>query len=438
MGHTDANGDRNRRVDWGALVESALEKQFLRALSDVYGDDALTPHVLAGGRRGFILRAGSDTAPRLWTIEPQVQIDGRFRGLPRKRVDFLITPIGRIRSRPIVIEMDGIEYHAKTVDQDLLDRMLMIRSGAVHVWTLAWKDLAPDAPSPRNPLQETALDAGQIGRLSRVLAFPDFASLSGVVKSLQARDSFTMLRRVLDGDVEDLGVACSVLVRSLVGTGQALDDIPGAAALSAECRQFLETPNLAGHAADGGLDLFMACEQVSPTEWLKKLHDLRLVLHGVLPDPGDAPASKDIYTDAWRGLWRLVNVLQDVRGFHVDVQGLDTLDLPDMSVQADAPDGGPDGRAWMEARTLCDETFHLLIDALISAGASPPDLLGDDIVVGGRVVSMMEFGWSERNVAVAENNPGGTGWHLISFDPAADELGEAVTKILQALEGAKP
>src|SRR5690606_27545703 len=102
-----------------------------------YGDGALTPQVLPGGRRGFVLRAGRSDAPRLWTIEPQVQIDARFRSLPRKRVDFLLTPVGRSSGRPIVIEMDGIEYHAGTVAQDLLDRMLMIRSGQVRVWTLS-------------------------------------------------------------------------------------------------------------------------------------------------------------------------------------------------------------------------------------------------------------------------------------------------------------
>nr|WP_155523132.1 hypothetical protein [Tabrizicola thermarum] len=117
----------------GALVEIVLEKRLLRPLSGFYADGALIPQVLPGGRRGFVLRAGRPDAPRLWTIEPQVQIDARFRGLPCKHVDFLLTPVGRSSGLPIVIEMDGIEYHAGTVAQDLLGRMLMIRSGQVRV-----------------------------------------------------------------------------------------------------------------------------------------------------------------------------------------------------------------------------------------------------------------------------------------------------------------
>jgi DEAD/DEAH box helicase domain-containing protein len=148
------------------------------------------------------------------------------------------------------------------------------------------------------------------------------------------------------------------------------------------------------------------------------------------------PAAKSAYTDSWRGLWRLVNIFEDLRGFHVEIEGLDTLSPPDMSVASDENDGGPDAQAWSEARTLCDEAFLPLIEVLAAAGAPGPDLLGDDLLVGGRVVGMMEFGWSEHTVAVAEEDPSGTGWALIRFRPGTDGLGETVTKILQALGGA--
>jgi DEAD/DEAH box helicase domain-containing protein len=107
-----------------------------------------------------------------WTIEPQVQIDARFRGLPRKRVDFLLTPVWRGGGLPVVIEMDGIEYHAGTVAQDLLDRMLMIRSGRVWVWTLSWRGLDPENKDFLNPLSKTALGTQMTGLLERALAHP--------------------------------------------------------------------------------------------------------------------------------------------------------------------------------------------------------------------------------------------------------------------------
>ena len=83
----------------------------------------LSPQVLSGGRRGFILKISNSTETKLWTIEPQVQIDKRFKGLPTKRIDFLLSPVGRTSQTPIIIEMDGLEYHADTVAKDLLDRI---------------------------------------------------------------------------------------------------------------------------------------------------------------------------------------------------------------------------------------------------------------------------------------------------------------------------
>ena len=54
----------------------------------------LSPQVLSGGRRGFILKVSNPTETKLWTIEPQVQIDKRFKGLPTKRIDSFIS-VGR-------------------------------------------------------------------------------------------------------------------------------------------------------------------------------------------------------------------------------------------------------------------------------------------------------------------------------------------------------
>lgn len=416
----------------GALVESALERRLLRALSELYGEGALTPQVLAGGRRGFVLRAGRSDAAKFWTIEPQVQIDARFRGLPRKRVDFLLTPVGRAGSRPIVIEMDGLEYHAGTVAQDLFDRITMIRSGEVRVWTLSWRDLDPEDRTQLNPLAEPGLGTEKIGRLGRVLAHPAFAHLSDAVRRLQTDTPLSALRRLLDGEADQGVPIMSVLVRALVATGRPLDQLPRSAALSDEGRGFLLSPELVEHVGAGAIDLYIACLKISPTEWLQSDKDLRLLIRAVLPEPGETPAAKSVYTDAWRGLWRLVNLFQGVRGLHVEIDALDTLSPPDMTPPADSSGGRQD--AWAEARALCDDAFHPLIDALIAAEAPGPDRFGDDLLAGGRVVGMIEFGWSAAGVAVAEEAYDGVGWVLIPFDPGTNPVGETVTRILQAIK----
>lgn len=417
----------------GALVESVLEQRLLRAFATLYGEGALTPQVLSGGRRGFVLRAGRPDAPRFWTIEPQVQIDARYRGLPRKRVDFLLTPVGRSDRLPIVIEMDGLEYHAGTVAQDLLDRMLMIRSRQVQVWTLSWRDLDLDDRSYVNPLSESSLGMQMTGPLGRALANPLFADHADAVRAYQTLGSLEALRRELDGLTDSASAIRSVLVRGLVKAGRPLDLLPRYEALSEAGCTFVATPGLAEHVGAEPLDFYLACEKISPTQWLESDRDIRLVLRAALPNAADVPAGKMLYTEAWRGLWRLVNLFQEALGFHVEIEGLDTLAPPDMSGAADAATDTLS--AWEEARVLCDEAFHPLIDALIAAETPGPDRFGDDLLVDGRVVGMMEFGWSEVRVALAETHIEGGGWTLVVFDPASDPVGTTVTKLIMALQG---
>ena len=416
-----------------SLVESALENRFLRALAKLYGEAALTPQVLGGGRRGFVLKAGNAPATRLWTIESQVQIDARFRGMPRKRIDFLLTPVGRASERPVVIEMDGIEYHATTVNQDVLDRLTMIRSGELSVWTLAWKDLDQEVAPLLNPLAESHLGAEKIGNLGKVLAHSKFAPLADAVRALQTDTPLQALRRRLDGETESVA-ASSVLIRGLVARGRSFDQLPRSATLSPESHSFLVAVELMEHVGAGVLDLYLACNKVSPAQWDAAEQDLRLLLRATLPKPGETPSAKTHYVEAWRGLWRLINLFQGLRGFHVEIDGLDTLLPPDLTIPTDAPDGGLRAKAWAEARALCDESFHPLIDALITAEIPAPDHVGDDLIVGGRVVGMLEFGWAQAGIAVADTHYEGVDWQLIVFDPEVDSVLDTVTKIVQVIK----
>jgi DEAD/DEAH box helicase domain-containing protein len=86
---------------------------------------------------------------------------------------------------------------------------------------------------------------------------------------------------------------------------------------------------------------------------------------------------------------------------------------------------------------LCDEVFHPLIDALVAAELPGPDHIGDDVVADGRVVSTMEFGWSENSVGVIEQSCDRSDWTLVPFDPNTDQIGETVTRILQAIQETK-
>ena len=75
-----------------------------------------------------------------------------------------------------------------------------------------------------------------------------------------------------------------------------------------------------------------------------------------------------------------------------------------------------------------------VLDALVAAAVPGPDRFGDDLLVEGRVVGMMEFGWEEAGVAITEAPCEGVSWRLIPFDPERDSIGETVAKVIQALQ----
>ena len=104
--------------------KASSSSRFIQKLVERFGENCVTPQVLEGGRKGHLLRAGDVVKAHFWNIETQVQIDRRFRDMPRRRVDFLFSPVGGLNAKPIVVEMDGLKYHADTVVEDLTARLL--------------------------------------------------------------------------------------------------------------------------------------------------------------------------------------------------------------------------------------------------------------------------------------------------------------------------
>lgn len=414
-------------------VESHLEKRFLDALSKLYGgNEALKPQVLPGGRRGFVLRAGTSEAPRLWTIEPQVNIDIRYPGLPQKRVDFLLTPIGRSDARPIAITIDQSDHHARSVGKDVLDCIEMIRSGALYVWSLSCRDLELDDPASSRSFSKIALGPALVERLERVLAHPQFAPHADGIAAVLTGPSLQGLQCLLDGVVPGNGTLQSALIRVLVATGQPLEYLPVFSELSEAGQRFLAGPGLAERIGEGAVVLYLACAQISSTDLPHTDAELRLLLRADLPGPGQSLSARSDFSDICDDLWRLVHLFQGVRGFHLEIRGLEVLPPPvmsDNSAKMDAPVA-----AWRQARALCDVRFHPLIAALIAAEVPVPDRFGEDLVSTGRVVGRMEFGWSEASVAVSEQCHDDLHWRLICHDPERAPVEDAVTEILVALQ----
>jgi DEAD/DEAH box helicase domain-containing protein len=433
LARTDAGIDTRIR---DFLVESKLEYRFLETLVARFGQGCITPQILEGGRKGFLLKITEGQRTHFWNIETQIQIDKRFRDVPKKRVDFLFTPVGGLKAKPIVVEMDGLKYHADTVAKDLETRLLLIRSGYVRAWTLGWHDLETNASGHGpNPLAEERLGAAHAGVMARLLASPAMSDLQSDIAVLQNGTSLEGLFRHLSRPISDLIAPASVLTRTIVGPGRKIDELPRISALTDDGRNFLEEAELFGHVVDRNLDVYLAVKKTSPQHWRDKIDDCRVLLRGTLPDVAGDPLATAGYSDAWRGLWRLVNLLQEIPGFHIEFEGLDTLTAPDLTTVG----AGPKDGAWLEVLSLVDEGFRPLIEALQAADALVPDMVGADLIQDGEVVGMIEIGWSNIRLAVCEDAFEASEWDLISFN--ADK-GQSVTQIaaliLQKIEGLKP
>ena len=423
-----------------SLVDSELEKRFLGAFLTKFGEACLTPQVLEGGRKGFLLNTAPTGKGRFWTLETQVQIDKRYPGLPKKRVDFLLTPIGAPTETPIVVEMDGLEFHSETVDQDLIDRIAMIRSGKVRVWTLGWEDIGNSQKGlVENPLSEGALGATHAGMLARALTSSAMAPFEEGITALSEGTAFDGLIAALTNFGWTLEPAASILLRLIVAKGSDLQLLPRISNLTADSLAFLEGAALNGFTSSRHIDCYLGVDQQYPNEWPGGANAIRVLVRGRLPALApNSPATSD-FVEAWRGLWRLVNLLQELRGFHVEFPGVDTIEAPSMESKEDTAFES----AWEVATQDVDPLFGRLVMALIGANVAPPDAIGLDLVAFGEVVGMAELAWSAANVAVSEQSFEVPGWTIIEFDPgnvdgsgsSRQPISTIVSKIIEAIEG---
>jgi DEAD/DEAH box helicase domain-containing protein len=413
-----------------SLIRSELESLFLSALKNAFGEGSLIPKVVGDGTRGFVLSTG--TGNPIWTIEPQVQIKNRFKNMPQKVVDFLMTPIDSSVSKPIVIETDGIRYHADSVTKDILDRMEMIRSGEVMVWSLAWYDLQPKSNKPfSNPLASVTLKPESVGSLGRVLAH--FITHADRIKQAQTSGSFELLTETLRLPGA-FNAATGILLRGIVGQGVSPEKVQVFDGLRTENVDWIKSNPLTQSTHASNLDLCLSLARVQPTEFDSVFDDIRALIKFNYPPVLYEAEITDDFVEAFRGLWRSVNLLQILNGLHIEFPGLDTLDLPMLTADRFA-DANVDS-AWAEVRAEVLEEYCSLIDALIAAHVEVPDAIGEEIMGGNRVLGGAEIGWTNRGLWLTDDETIKKD-NVIVWDLSAETLPAVVADIISRLENTK-
>jgi DEAD/DEAH box helicase domain-containing protein len=129
-----------RELSINALFDSALESKFVEALRRAGTEDCpviLRPQIVSG-KPGYFFKIGS----RSYEIEPQVDLRERDGVAVPSRADFVIrSATTRAGALPIAIYTDGLVHHRDRVGKDTAQRMAILRSRKMLVWSLTWKDV---------------------------------------------------------------------------------------------------------------------------------------------------------------------------------------------------------------------------------------------------------------------------------------------------------
>ncbi|MEO1149561.1 MAG: DEAD/DEAH box helicase [Pseudomonadota bacterium] len=420
------------------LVESELEARFLDALQKAFGAKALKPIIFANGQRGFQLRIESQGEEVFWQIEPQVQVDKRFPGLPERRVDFVLSNTGDREGKPIIVELDGWEFHAPSIERDVETRMQMIKSGQADVWTLTWEDFETDPDASENPFGPSSIEAGQEGILASLLSDPKFKPLhrlSSSVDLLRNGNSMDALIARLSSRHWEPAKAAILFARVAIGPKGDDGEALSALKVSEDVKLFIEEGDLFGAASDKGLRVLLGLPMGSPLDIVDKVSDARLVVHGDI-----APYSSDRLHDPnarriWRGMWRCLNLLQECGGLHVVLPELETLDaaMPQSPITTESL---ITDIIWQEVVSLVDESMTDTVKAIFDAGLPVPDMVGEDLMIGDTVAGTVELGWSDAQFAIAFEPLEVDGWNITTAHlPGSPEFSEFLRRVVRAVSG---
>jgi len=126
-----------------SLFDSELEKMFIEGLKRFSSSDQpveLEP-AIHNMQEGFKLTIGNK---RHYFITQQVMLSQSEGVAVDTRADFLIESLDRnVKEtfKPVVIYTDGFSFHKKSVGDDFLKRMAVVRSGRYRVWNLSYEDV---------------------------------------------------------------------------------------------------------------------------------------------------------------------------------------------------------------------------------------------------------------------------------------------------------
>jgi len=400
-------------VKVSALLDSELERLFLQRLGEVRLSDgivSLTQEVV-NGKPGYHLRLGDKS----YDIEPQVSL-GPSQGVAvDSRADFVFYPRGSsVDSKPIVVFVDGYEFHHDRVALDLRQRTAIARSGNYSVWSISWDDV--DARATNNTdfyfdFLSLAINGQVVNKrktLTGALQIPEFIDF-------YRHENFRLFIEYLRNPESTKWQSHSLLIAMGFLDGQRTEEarrdwmIAHETAVANELRsavdiasgngRLLGRATLANNAGASTFDVFVSIPQAS----IQNLSCDGAYVATVF-DSADNRSDSDRRKE-WVGMLRMHNLLN----FLPDCFFMTKTEVVNGSYQfipqgrglrQDTPVQAAESQEWREVYRYADPETHGLLEYVERTQGGLPEVGTDILGADGAVIITGELVWLDQKLAV--------------------------------------
>ncbi|QRM36035.1 DEAD/DEAH box helicase [Microvirga sp. VF16] len=419
-----ADWDKLRPVDsvdgvkLNKALESELEAMFVaRFKASVQDAGGKFNKAVVNGQPGFFVKLGEGE----WRLEPQVDLDKRCPDVPKTRADFVLWPaVPTPGSKPVVIYLDGWQFHHDVVPKDLRVRQKIIRSGHALVWSLTWADVEtasggeakkhfwdPCSSLPGDMLKRLADGEKALTDLKAVL---DAAPFDQFLRFVRSPDLAVWEKRAcaLSTGLFLAGMQAGKNVKAVMTATEEFSGDAGRATL-----EVISGSPLYGLRLDKGVGcVTVAVEQPwKPPAWPDD-RTLTTVV-GFEHRLEMSPEAKK----AWNGALRLLNLLQFGGPLYVgctEETGLDPAPRPSPKQQ------DTNSEAWADVERLVLSDLLPLVHKLRQQvpPIAPPEVLHEVADEEGNPIGTLELAWPDkkRGVVIDPDVAGlFPGWTIIVY-----------------------
>ena len=407
-------------------LESELEQMFVERLRQlVINRGGAFAKIVVAGKPGYAIGLGSAS----WKLEPQCWLQDHFSNMPATRADMVLWPAIPVPGvKPIAVYLDGWQFHAQSVPEDLALRQRILRSGKLLVWSATWDDVASaaEAGKPKHYWEpQPNLD-------ERIHKLPDgdacAADAQGYVDMAPFDQFFDFL-------AEPDSPKWSARARTIATSWflQGMKPSPNRAAIIALVEEF------AGPEAK--LTLADNNHQTNCTHLADPCGVVAVAMPSSWRGP-DWPEPTDITTvvgfehrlaksaeakKAWSGAFRLMNLLQFLPYFYV---GCAQSVAPEAALR---PTEALVADLWSDVTDVVLTDLLPLVQELRRLGAPTPEALYEAAGADGDVYGTFEIAWPDRRLGIVMDETHASlfpGWTVRVFNRDAG-LVDAILEILR-------